>query len=137
MKIEHIKMLHEMGFSNDQIMELVTTGKTMLTSDQLNGQPAEDTIPESQPAEPESKPAEPESKPAEPESQPAEPEKPAEDLRIQQMQNQINDLVKQMQQNNLRTASVNILPEADLEKKTDEAMAELIRPTINKGGNTR
>ena len=53
------------------------------------------------------------------------------------MQNQINDLVKQMQQNNLRTASVNILPEADLEKKTDEAMAELIRPTINKGGNTR
>lgn len=130
MKIEHIKMLHEMGFSNDQIMELVTTGKTMLTSDQLNGQPAEDTIPESQPAEPESK-------PAEPESQPAEPEKPAEDLRIQQMQNQINDLVKQMQQNNLRTASVNILPEADLEKKTDEAMAELIRPTINKGGNTR
>ena len=137
MKIEHIKMLHEMGFSNDQIMELVTTGKTMLTSDQLNGQPAEDTIPESQPAEPESKPAEPESKPAEPESQPAEPEKPAEDLRIQQMQNQINDLVKQMQQNNLRTASVKILPEADLEKKTDEAMAELIRPTINKGGNTR
>ena len=130
MKIEHIKMLHEMGFSNDQIMELVTTGKTMLTSDQLNGQPAEDTIPESQPAEPESK-------PAEPESQPAEPEKPAEDLRIQQMQNQINDLVKQMQQNNLRTASVKILPEADLEKKTDEAMAELIRPTINKGGNTR
>lgn len=130
MKIEHIKMLHEMGFSNDQIMELVTTGKTMLTSDQLTGQPAEDAKPESQPAEPESK-------SAEPESQPAEPEKPAEDPRIQQMQNQINDLVKQMQQNNLRTASVNILPEADLEKKTDEAMAELIRPTINKGGNTR
>lgn len=133
MKIEHIKMLHEMGFSNDQIMELVTTGKTLLTSDQLNGQPAEDAKPESQPAED----AKPESKPAEPESQPAEPEKPAEDPRIQQMQNQINDLVKQMQQNNLRTASVNILPEADLEKKTDEAMAELIRPTINKGGNSK
>ena len=116
MKIEHVKMLHEMGFSNDQIMELVTTGKTLLTSDQLNGQPAED---------------------AEPESQPAEPEKPAEDPRIQQMQNQINDLVRQMQQNNLRTASVNILPEADLERKTDEAMAELIRPTINKGGNSK
>ena len=129
MKIEHVKMLHEMGFSNDQIMELVTTGKTLLTSDQLNGQPAEDAEPESQPAEPE--------KPAEPESQPAEPEKPAEDPRIQQMQNQINDLVRQMQQNNLRTASVNILPEADLERKTDEAMAELIRPTINKGGNSK
>ena len=50
--------------------------------------------------------------------------------RIEQMQNQINNLIKQMQLNNLKSASVNILPEDDLERKTDEAMAELIRPKI-------
>lgn len=48
---------------------------------------------------------------------------------------QLDQLVKQMQSNNLKTASVNILPEADLDKKTDEAMAELIRPSYEKGEN--
>ena len=46
---------------------------------------------------------------------------------------QLDQLVKQMQSSNLKTASVNILPEADLERKTDEAMAELIRPSYEKG----
>lgn len=46
---------------------------------------------------------------------------------------QLAQLVKQMQSSNLKTASVNILPEADLERKTDEAMAELIRPSYEKG----
>ena len=48
--------------------------------------------------------------------------------RIEQMQSQIDNLIKQMQRNNLKSASVNMLPEDDLEKKTDDAMAELIRP---------
>lgn len=51
---------------------------------------------------------------------------------LTETQKQLQQLVKQMQQNNLRTASVNILPEDDLMKKTDEAMAELIRPTYEK-----
>ena len=42
-----------------------------------------------------------------------------------------------MQQNNLKTASVNIMPEDDLERRTDEAMAELIRPTIKKEGENK
>ena len=45
---------------------------------------------------------------------------------------QLAQLVKQMQSNNLKTASVNILPESDLEKKTDDAMAELIRPSYER-----
>lgn len=45
---------------------------------------------------------------------------------------QLDQLVKQMQSNNLKTASVNILPESDLEKKTDDAMAELIRPSYER-----
>lgn len=45
---------------------------------------------------------------------------------------QLAQLVKQMQSNNLKTASVNILPDSDLEKKTDDAMAELIRPSYER-----
>ena len=65
-----------------------------------------------------------------PEQELPEPEVQTDDtsVRIEQMQNQINNLIKQMQLNNLKSASVNILPEDDLERKTDEAMAELIRP---------
>ena len=51
---------------------------------------------------------------------------------LTETQKQLKQLVKQMQQNNLKTASVNILPEDDLMKKTDAAMAELIRPTYEK-----
>ena len=53
---------------------------------------------------------------------------------LQKTQKQLTDLVKQMQQNNLATASVNILPQNDLDKKTDEAMAELIRPSYERKG---
>ena len=52
-------------------------------------------------------------------------------------QKQLSDLVRQMQQNNLKTASVNIMPEDDLERRTYEAMAELIRPTIKKEGENK
>ena len=70
---------------------------------------------------------EPEVKPEQ--EQPEQEVKPDDtSVRIEQMQNQINNLIKQMQSNNLKSASVNILPEDDLERKTDEAMAELIRP---------
>ena len=51
---------------------------------------------------------------------------------LTQTQTQLKELVKQMQSNNLKTASVNILPDDDLAKKTDAALAELIRPTIKK-----
>ena len=80
--------------------------------------------------EPEVKPEEQPEQEVKPEEQP-EPEVKPDDtsVRIEQMQNQINNLIKQMQLNNLKSASVNILPEDDLERKTDEAMAELIRPT--------
>ena len=51
---------------------------------------------------------------------------------LTQTQTELKNLVKQMQSNNLKTASVNILPDDDLAKKTDAALAELIRPTIKK-----
>ncbi len=88
-----------------------------------------------QPEEPEPTPEEPQ-----PEEQPAE--QPAEQNELAEVrqelkttQQQLADLVKQMQRNNLATASINILPENDLDKKTDEAMAELIRPKIERKGD--
>ena len=51
---------------------------------------------------------------------------------LTQTQTELKNLVKQMQSNNLKTASVNIVPDDDLAKKTDAALAELIRPTIKK-----
>ena len=111
MTLEEIKELSGMGFTNDQIMVLAGT------KDQNS------TIPEPVP-EPEPEP-EPMPEKTEPEEKNTEV-----DLRIEQMQTQINNLIKQMQNNNLRTASVNLMPEDDLQKKTDEAMAELIRPKI-------
>ena len=119
MTFSEIEKLHDMGFTPDQILQL--SGST-------TGFIPVDPEPEQQPA-PETAPAE-EQQPA-PETQPAPS---ANDARIEQLQTQIDNLVKQMQQNNLRTASVNILPDDDIDSKTDAAMAELIRPTIKKEG---
>ena len=116
MKIEEIRELKEMGFTADQIM-------------QLSGQPetAPEEIPEEAPAE--------ETEPAEPEQTPAQDDSRFQRLEqtISEQQNQIRDLIKQMQANNRRTASMNTPPEQDLQTKTDEIMAELIRPSIKKG----
>lgn len=86
-----------------------------------------------------------EQEPAEPQPQ-DEPEQPAEPVpenkvldevraELKTTQEQLASLVKQMQQNNLATASVNILQQNDLDKRTDEAMAELIRPKIERKGD--
>lgn len=120
MKIEEIRELKEMGFTADQIMTL---------SGQPAGAPAE-----AQAAQDES-PAE-----AQDESPAETPAEAPDNCRIQKLeqtisdqQKQIKDLVKQMQANNRRTASMNTPPDQDLQTKTDEIMAELIRPSIKKG----
>ena len=117
MKIEEIRELHEMGFSNDQIMQLSVSPEA----------PAVDPV---QPADPE-----PEA-PTDP-----EPEAPAEDERITGLQNQISEaqkqiqqLTKQLQAANRQAARIDALPADDLQTQTDKIMAELIRPTIKKEG---
>lgn len=107
-------------------MKLVNAGYTKSEIEQMQEpEPQPDPQPEPQPD-------------PEPEPQP-EPEQQPESNQMQELKNeltktqkQLSDLVRQMQQNNLRTASVNILPENDLDKKTDMAMSELIRPSIQK-----
>lgn len=114
---EQIKELHEMGFSAEQITTFAGTA------------PDEEKEPEKE-QEPET---EPEKEPeTEPEEKPVDPRMDALEKSVSGISAQLTNLVKQMQSNNLRTASVNILPEEQLEKDTDAAMAELIRPSYKK-----
>ena len=126
MTFGEIKELHEMGFTAEQIMAL-TAGQS---------QPA-DNVPEpdgvSQPAGngDHQTPAEDQN----PEPEPTEPNPDSAKIasledQLKHTQKQLTELTRQMQKNNLRTASVNLMPDDDLEKKTDAAMAELIRPSI-------
>ena len=107
-------------------MKLVNAGYTKSEIEQMQE-------PEPQP-EPQPDP-QPEPQP-EPEPEPQPDTNQLQELKneLTKTQKQLSDLVRQMQQNNLRTASVNILPENDLDKKTDIAMSELIRPSIQKEG---
>jgi len=115
MKPEEILKLIDAGYTKEEIQAMT--------------QPQEPTPEDVKPEEP--KPEEPQ-----PEESPAEQNELAEVREeLKTTQQQLADLVKQMQRNNLATASVNILPENDLDKKTDEAMAELIRPKIERKGD--
>lgn len=107
--------------TSTEILKLIEAGYTKSDIDAMNQAPA---------AEPEETPeAEPEPEPAaEPQPEPASNELAEVKEQLQETQKQLQDLIRQMQRNNLKTASVNIRPEDDLMKRTDEAMAELIRP---------
>ena len=115
-----------------EILKLLDAG---YTKDEISAMDSQEQLPADQ-QEPE------------PAQQPEEqPEAPAENNdsvnaevsalkdEISNTRQQLAQLVKQMQSSNLKTASVNILPEADLERKTDEAMAELIRPSYERREN--
>lgn len=112
---EQIKELHEMGFSAEQITTFAGTA------------PDEEKEPEQEPeTEPEKE------QETEPEEKPVDPRMDALEKSVSGISAQLTNLVKQMQANNVKTASVNILPEEQLQKDTDLAMAELIRPSYKK-----
>ena len=113
----------------DEILKLIDAGYTK-EEIQAMDQPQE-PIPE----EPQQE--EPIPEPHDIDQQPARDSQALDEVRqeLKTTQQQLADLVKQMQRNNLATASVNILPENDLDKKTDEAMAELIWPKIERKGD--
>ena len=114
MRIEDIRELINLGFTTDQIVTLRGDHAEAIK------EPPEQEQPEQEEQEQE------ETEPAEPEINP----------QIQELQNQINDqkktidqLTKMVQKQNLKSARVDSLPD-DLTKQTDKIMAELIRPTI-------
>ena len=110
-----------------EILKLIEAGYTKADIDAMNQEPAADPEQEEIPeAEPEQ----------EPQPEPASTELAEVKEQLQETQKQLQDLIRQMQRNNLKTASVNIRPEDDLMKRTDEAMAELIRPKFE-GSETK
>ena len=110
-----------------EILKLIEAGYTKADIDAMNQAPAADPEPEETPeAEPEQ----------EQQPEPASNELAEVKEQLQETQKQLQDLIRQMQRNNLKTASVNIRPEDDLMKRTDEAMAELIRPKFE-GSETK
>lgn len=116
---EQIKELHEMGFSAEQITTFSGTAHA-----EEETEPEKDQEPEKeQETEPEKDPEK---------KQEENPRMDALEKSVSGISVQLTNLVKQMQSNNLRTASVNILPEEQLQKDTDSAMAELIRPSYKK-----
>lgn len=120
MTLQEIKELSGMGFTNDQIMELNRGSQ--------EAAPVPDPTPDPAPA-PAPAPA-PDQTPG-----PAPAPAPAPDPvpnpleeKVNQLQKGYDDLLKQMQANNLKTASVNILPEQDITQKAVDALSELIAP---------
>ena len=112
MTYDEIKGLHEMGFSNEEIMKLSTVS---------TGNPQPEPKPEPQP-EPKPEP-QPDPKP---EPQPEPQPKPDE---VQQLRDEVKQLREQLQQSNRKNMFVNSVPD-DLQTQTDKIMAELIRPAI-------
>ena len=111
MTFQEVKELHEMGFTPEQITQL-----------NLGSEP--EPQPEQQPEpQPETQPEE------QPEQQPeTKPEQVSQNLAS--MEKTINDFIVSMQRNNLKTASVNLLPDDQIDIGANIALSELIRPTI-------
>ena len=66
-----------------------------------------------------------------PETQPeTKPEPDPVSQKLASMEKTINDFIVAMQKNNLKTASVNLLPDDQIDAGANTALSELIRPTI-------
>lgn len=110
----------------DDILKLINAG---YTKEEIQAMEPTEPQPQEEPEQPQDEPAQP--------AEPVPEESALDEVRaeLKTTQEQLASLVRQMQQNNLATASVNILPQNDLDKRTDEAMAELIRPKIERKGD--
>lgn len=121
MTFQEVKELHEMGFTPEQITQLNLGSEP---------EPQPDHKPDPQP-EPQPDPK-PEPQPApKPEPQ-LDPKPDAVSQKLESMEKKINDFIVAMQKNNLKTASVGMLPDDQIDVNANTALSELIRPTIKK-----
>ena len=137
MTFQEVKELHEMGFTPEQITQL-NLGSEPEPQLETKPEPQPETKPKPQPETkleppPETKPEQqPETKP---DQQPEQkPEADSVSQKLESMEQKINDFIVAMQKNNLKTASVNILPDDQIDVNANTALSELIRPTIKKEG---
>ena len=127
MTFQEVKELHEMGFTPEQITQL-NLGSEPEPQLETKPEPQPETKPKPQPEtklEPQ-----PETKPEQQPEQKPEPDSVSQ--KLESMEKKINDFIVAMQKNNLKTASVNILPDDQIDVNANTALSELIRPTIKK-----
>ncbi len=117
MTFQEVKELHEMGFTPEQITQL-NLGSEPEPQPETKPEPQQDPQPETKP---------------EPEPQPeTKPEPDPVTQKLESMEKKINDFIVAMQKNNLKTASVGMLPDDQIDVNANTALSELIRPTIKK-----
>ena len=113
MTFQEVKELHEMGFTPEQITQL-----NLGTDPEQQPEQQPETQPEQQPEEQQD--PQPETKP--------EPDPVSQ--KLASMEKTINDFIVAMQKKNIKTASVNLLPDDQIDAGANTALSELIRPTI-------
>ena len=128
MKIEEIRELKEMGFSNQEILQFATTGEvTRTVADEPK--PADDPKPD------EPKPAD---DPKSDEPKPAEnPDVTELKKTVSGMQEEMKKFISSMQKNNLQSASFQMADDKSLEDKAVDSLSEIIRPKFNEGGKSK
>ena len=127
MTFQEVKELHEMGFTPEQITQL-NLGSEPEPQLETKPEPQPETKPKPQPETKLEPP--PETKPEQQPEQKPEPDSVSQ--KLESMEKKINDFIVSMQKNNLKTASVNILPDDQIDVNANTALSELIRPTIKK-----
>ena len=117
MTFQEVKELHEMGFTPEQIMQLNSGSDPQ---PEPNPDPQPEPNPDPQPEQ-------------NPDPRPEQkPESDSVSQKLESMEKKINDFIVAMQKNNIKNASVNILPDDQIDVNANTALSELIRPTIKK-----
>lgn len=134
MKIEEIRELKEMGFSNQEILQLSSTGEPKPEEPKPEEQKPEEQKPE-EPKPEEQKPVE---EPKQEEPKLAEnPEVSELKKTVSGMQEEIKKFISSMQKNNLQSASFQMADDKSLEDKAVDSLSEIIRPKFNEGGKSK
>jgi len=133
MKIEEIRELKEMGFSNQEILQLSSTGEPKPDDQKPDEQKPDEVKPADQKPD--------EVKPAD---QKPDEQKPAENPEVTElkktvsgMQEEIKKFISSMQKNNLQSASFQMADDKTLEDKAVDSLSEIIRPKFNEGGKSK
>ena len=125
MKAEEILKLIDAGYTKADIEAMETTGQDQNQGQEQSQDQSQDQNQGQEQSQDQSQGQE--------QSQDQSPDYKNLENKISETQNQLKQLIKQMQKNNLQTAGINILPD-NVESAADKAMSELIRPTIKKEG---
>ena len=124
MKIEEIRELKEMGFSNQEILQLSSTGEPKPEEQKPEEPKPEEQKPVEEPKQEEPKPAE-------------NPEVSELKKTVSGMQEDLKKFISSMQKNNLQVASFQMADDKSLEDKAVDSLSEIIRPKFNEGGKSK